>query len=190
MDSCCRFKRAQNYGLLNFGSQEGLPMGVVYSETKPIKPNSKYMYKKESTEEIYEEDEDTLPYHSSQIRLVNNYNDPRYYSDLPPSKKRKMNISVSEFTPKRTLVFPKEGKNERDDEEENDYPIHLYREKKKGTVNFRAPFPQTEIKKMDKMGKDEDYTPSPGKNSMAGRRARRAVRPFSQFNSDEYELRK
>jgi hypothetical protein len=166
---------------------------MVYSESKPMKQHSKHLYKnEENLDEIYEEeDEDTLPYHNSQIRLINNYHDSRYYTDLPASKKRKMNISVSDFTPKRTLVFHKEANREEDEEQENEYPIHMYREKKKGTISVRAPFPHTEKKKLiQKMEKDEDYTPSPGKNTMAGRRARRPVRPFSQFNSEEYELRK
>lgn len=166
---------------------------MVYSDSKPIKTHSKHMYKNvERNEEIYEEeDEDTLPYHGTQIRLINNYHDPRYYTELPQSKKRKMNIGVAEYTPKRTLVFAEKSHREEDEEKENDYPMHMYREKKKGSVSFRAPFPHTEKKKViQKVEKDEDYTPSPGKNTMAGRRARRPIKPFSQFNSEEYELRK
>ena len=151
--------------------------------------NSRHFY---PDEEVYSypEDENSHRFHSqARPRLMHGYQDPSFYSEIPQNKRRKLDVSVSEFTPKKTLVFAKEESKETDTKLEPEY--HGYRDKKKaGGHQYRISYAQTEKKRVDNAEKTSEYTPSPGKPMLSGRRTKRNIRPFSHFNPEEYELRK
>jgi len=120
------------------------------------------------------------------VRLTNPYHDFNSLTELPVSKKRKMETGFSEFTPKRMLVFNKEEFKEEDEKGSEDFSINF--SKGKNLLNFVTPYAQTEKKRIEKLENISEYTPSPGKPFASGRRTKRNVKPFSQFNPEEYEL--
>lgn len=133
-----------------------------------------------------EEDDNSTYYTGSRSQLMHSNPDPSFYSDIPLQKKRKLDVTVSEFTPKRTLVFVKEEHKTMEDPEEGQYTMLIHREKKNGMESFKAAYAQADKKKrMTKIEESAEYDPNP-----IERRSKRNVKPFSQFNSDEYELGK
>jgi len=160
MDACTRHKRAEKYKLQNFGSHPLMEYPrevVVYS-----RPG-------------YDGYEDPRYASHAQNRMASKYEfeDQSYYSELP-TKKRKNETTVYEFTPKRQLVFTKE-------EDEIG---------ERGYNNFATPHANMDKKRSVKIEQNEDYTPSPNKFNHSGKRAKRNVKLFNQFDPEEYELSK
>ena len=165
-------------------------------ETTVFKRNSQYM----------DDDEEGGNYHDGYNNMMReNPMDPRwrsqaqnrnrhqqyiqdqgYYSALP-TKKRKDEASMYEqYTPKRTLVYPKDEA--QDNEENNDE--YWMQKMEKGYDNFATPHANRDKKINVKIEKMEDYTPSPGKFNLSAKRAKRNVKLYSQFDPEEYELAK
>lgn len=163
---------------------------MPFSEAKAIKNYNKNSRKNLEYPASPEDDYNSSYYHSSRSHKMLSHPDPGFYSDLPVQKKRKLEAEASDFTPKRTLVFVKEENQTPRQSEEGPYVMHLQRDKKNGVASFKASYAQTDKKKMMKVEDTSEYIPSPGRGNMAGRRSKRMIKPFSQFNSEEYELTK
>lgn len=164
MDACTRHKRAEKYKIQNFGTHPFMEY-----------PREVVVYQRPGFDQF----EDPRYASHNQSRMSNKYerDDQSYYSELP-TKKRKNETTVYEFTPKRQLVFTKEEENSDEMGE-------------RGYNNFATPHANLDKKRGVKIEQNEDYTPSPNKFNHSGKRAKRNVKPlFSQFDPEEYELPK
>lgn len=175
MDSCSRFKRAEKYGLQNFGSHNHLHQ-LVYAPEAVV-------YKRKGYNEHFDSEEMDQRYYShvQDRNRHNHYIDDQRYERSLPTKKRKNEATVYEFTPKRTLNFSKDDNQNFDDNEEEIG--------ERGYNHFATPHVNME-KRSVKMEKIEDYTPSPGKFNLSAKRAKRNVKLYNQFDPEEYELTK
>jgi len=189
MDHSCRFKRAQNYGLQNFGSHDPLNI-LAFSEITGFKRDHQHLHKEEAGYNGYPVGEvDPRWYSQSQNRSRNMQylQDQSYYSEFP-SKKRKNEAGMCDLTPKRTLVFTKEESQDRDGNENEEFLLH---KKERIYDNFTTPHAYQEKRRHIKLEENaEDYTPSPGKFNLSGKRSKRNVKLYNQFPPEEYELSK
>ncbi len=160
---------------------------MMFNETVSLKRENKYCQEGDEDSQYYQ-DNDMSPYLNSQGRIRLTYQDPNFTNTSTSiHKKMKFETPMSDYTPKRALDFNKEDRNGQDDQYTEDY--HTQMKKSKTYSQYVTPFAPTEKKKTERLDITSEFTPSPERVHASGR-AKRNVKPCSQFNPAEYELTK
>jgi len=193
MDSDALIRKAQIFGTFPAGSEthqkSHLKLESPISEEKIIPQKSSvrghHKYEDGDEKSIFEEsdgDDESKKFFHPRKQLFTSLKNSVAVQNL--------NQTPLSFKMKADEVLGELSENKFDGEKHKSHGKNKDRKRKGSTVSTAPPKTPTNYSDFQKKG--FDYTPSPEKQALtlSGGRSRRNIRPFGQFNPDEYEIGK